>query len=182
VVNSIFANIIQHNPPPSYHAYTIFISPVQQQRTAYPLSDLWEIPVYPQWYLSTSPPGTRIEVRIQRYRCKVPHCPRVTFSVLRHPFLPIVRHFYQTILFCQSLFSESQVTQAEGARRLGVTRGVVKRLCALVARVIPWLDHEKKIAAWGPDPTIQSDQFWVDFTRDFSQSFYPWRCWKIGPT
>lgn len=127
-------------------------------------------------------PEQGIEVRVQRYRCKVPFCPRVTFSVLRQPFLPIVRHFYQTILFCQSLFAESQLTQAEGARRLGVTRGVVKRLCALVARVIPWLDHEKKIAAWGPDPTIHPDQFWVDFTRDFSQSFYPWRCWKIGPT
>jgi hypothetical protein len=43
-------------------------------------------------------PEQDITVRVQRYRCKVPFCPRVTFSVLRQPFLPIVRHFYQTIL------------------------------------------------------------------------------------
>jgi len=129
-------------------------------------------------------PEQEIEVRVQRYLCKVPDCPRVSFSVLRHPFLPIVRHFYQTILYCQSLFAEDCLTQAEGARRLEVDRGVVRRLCALVARVVPWLDHEKNIAAWGPDPTVQPDldQCWADFTRDFSQSFYPWRCWKIGPT
>ena len=41
VINSIFPNIIHHNSPPSYHAYTIFISSFQQQRTAYPLSSLW---------------------------------------------------------------------------------------------------------------------------------------------
>lgn len=127
-------------------------------------------------------PETSVQVRVQRYRCKSPFCPRVTFSVLRHPFLPIVRHFYQTILYCRSLFAESRLSQAEAARRLGATRGVVKRLRALVARVVPWLDHEKKIAAWGPDPTVQPEQLWADFTRDFSQSFYPWRCWKIGPT
>ena len=43
-------------------------------------------------------PEQDIAVRVQRYRCKVPFGPRVTFSVLRQPFLPIFRHFYQTML------------------------------------------------------------------------------------
>jgi len=124
-------------------------------------------------------PEQAVQVRVQRFLCKSPLCPRVTFSVLRHPFLPIVRHFYQTIFYCQSLFAANRLTQAEGARRLGVGRGVVKRLRTLVARVVPWLDHERNIATWGPDPTSRPDQCWLDFTRDFSHSFYPWRCWKI---
>jgi hypothetical protein len=127
-------------------------------------------------------PERKVEARIQRYRCKVPRCPRVTFSVLPKPFLPIVRHFYQTILYCRSLFADGGLTQAEGARKLGVTRGVARRLLALAGQVIPWLDREKKIADWGPDPTARQGRFWNEFTRDFSQSFYPWRCWKIGPT
>lgn len=121
-------------------------------------------------------------VRIPRYRCKVRRCPRVTFSVLPHPFLPIVRHFYQTILYCRSLFTDSRLPQAEGARKLEVTRGVARRMLALTKRVIPWLDREKNIANWGPDPTTRQGRFWDKFTRDFSQRFYPWRCWKIGPT
>ena len=127
-------------------------------------------------------PGKEVEERIQRYRCKSPLCPRVTFSVLPKRFLPIVRHFYQTILLCRSLFADGRLTQAEGARKLKVTRGVVRRLLSLANRVIPWLDREKKIAGWGPDPTARQGRFWDKFTRDFSQRFYPWRCWKIGPT
>lgn len=123
-------------------------------------------------------PKQNILVRVKRFLCKSSQCPRVTFSVLEHPFLPIVRHFYQTLLFCYTLAANDQPTQAEIARRLGVTRGVVKRLQDLVKKVIPWVEQEKKIAAWGADPA----SFWQCFTRDFSQRFYLWRCWGIRPT
>lgn len=123
-------------------------------------------------------PERDILVRVKRFLCKFSQCPRVTFSVLEDPFLPIVRHFYQTLLFCYTLAANGQLTQAEIARRLDVKRGVAKRLQDLVKKVIPWLQQEKKIATWGSDPA----SFWQCFTRDFSQRFYLWRCWGIRPT
>jgi hypothetical protein len=85
---------------------------------------------------------------------------------------------YQTLLFCHTLAACHQLTQAEIARRLDVTRGVAKRLQDLVNKVIPWVEQEKKIAVWGADPICS----WQCFTRDFSQRFYLWRCWGIRPT
>lgn len=123
-------------------------------------------------------PEQDILVRVKRFLCKSTPCPRVTFSVLEYPFLPIVRHFYQTLLFCYTLAAKGQISQAEIARRLDVRRGVVKRLQALVKEVIPWVQQEQKIAIWGPEPA----SLWQFFTRDFSQRFYLWRCWGIRPT
>jgi len=123
-------------------------------------------------------PEQDILIRVKRFLCKSSECPRVTFSVLQHPFLPIVRHFYKTLLLCHIFAAKDQLTQAEIARRLGVTRGVARRLQNLVRQVIPWLQQEKKIAIWGDDPA----SYWQSFTRDFSQRFYLWRCWGIRPT
>jgi hypothetical protein len=61
---------------------------------------------------------------------------------------------------------------------MGLSRGVIKRLIILGRKFLPWFDHEKKIAEWGPDPDANPLLSWTDFTRDFSQSFYPKR-WLI---
>lgn len=123
-------------------------------------------------------PEKPILVKIPRFRCKSPRCPKITFSVLPHPFLSIVRHFLQTLLFCHALCEVDKVSQAEGSRSMGLSRGVIKRLIILGQKFLPWFDHEKKIAEWGPDPDANPLLSWTDFTRDFSQSFYPKR-WLI---
>lgn len=117
-------------------------------------------------------------IRVPRFLCKSPECRRVTFSLLPPPLLPIVRHFYHTLLYCYALVIGDQSTQAEIAEQLKVTRGVAKRLHAFTQRFIPWWQQERKIAAWGDDPCSS----WPQFSRDFSQKFYPWRCWGIAPT
>jgi hypothetical protein len=60
-----------------------------------------------------------------------------------------------------------------------MTRGRAKRLGVFCQKFIPWFHHEAKIADWGKNLLRDPAKFWVDFTRDFSQSFYPAR-WDIG--
>ncbi len=117
-------------------------------------------------------------VDIQRYRCKSPDCPWKTFSVLPYPFMPIVRHFYKTLLSCHRLHNLQRKSQAYTARRLGLQRGVVKWMGSFCRRFISWLNQERRIAVWGPDPTENKAFSWMDFIRDFSQVFYPKR-WRI---
>jgi hypothetical protein len=66
-------------------------------------------------------------------------------------------------------------TQAHTARKLILTRGVVKQLATFCQRFIPWFNTEKHIAPWGPNPEADQIRFWIDFTRDFSQALYPKR-------
>lgn len=127
-------------------------------------------------------PEEPIQVNIQRYLCKSRDCPWITFSVLPHPFLPVVRHFYKTLLACHLLCNVQKMTQAEKSRQMGVSRGVIKRLSAFCSSFVPWLKHEKEVANWGPDPDTDNPRNWPDFTRDFSQSFYPNRWIKLSPT
>jgi len=117
-------------------------------------------------------------IKVQRYRCKSPACPWKTFSILPYPFLPIVRHFQQTICFFHFLFNIEKKPQADTARQLGVTRGVIKRLDQFCHRFVPWFTMEKYIGVWGPDPEAYPERFWMDYTRDFSQALYPKR-WEM---
>lgn len=123
-------------------------------------------------------PEQPIQVDIQRYLCKFPDCEWKTFSVLPHSFLPVIRHFYHTLLMCHVLHNIKKMTQAAIGRQLGLSRGIIKRLSAFSQRFFPWFDREKKIADWGPDPNMNPTRFWPDFCRDFSQSFY-WKRWLI---
>ena len=118
-------------------------------------------------------PKKSCPIRVQRYLCKSLECPWKTFSFLPYPFLPIIRHFYRTLVLCHCLFNERNNSQIATARRLGVSRGIVKRLGNFCHRFFPWFNHEIKIADWGPDPKKNPAVLWPDFTRDFSQAFYP---------
>ncbi len=129
-------------------------------------------------YPRAHPHEQQLLINIQRYRCKAPACPWKTFSILPYPFLPIIRHFQQTIFFFHTLFNIEQKTQEDTARQLGVTRGIIKRLARFCHRFVPWFAREKHIGAWGPDPEVNPDHFWMDYTRDFSQAIYPMR-WKM---
>ena len=127
-------------------------------------------------------PKEEREIAVQRYRCKSPKCPWKTFSVLPYPILPIIRHFYKTVLFCHCLLHGKHNNQAAAARQLRVSRGIVKRLGVFCRQFISWFRHEKKIADWGPDPEENPAVLWSDFTRDLSQALYPKRWTEPSPT
>ena len=122
-------------------------------------------------------PQTDEEIRIQRYLCRSPDCPWKSFSVLPKPILPIIRHTYETLFFCYAML-KSGMNQAALAWRLNVKRGVAKRLGSLCHRFVAWFNREKSIANWGLGPP----DFWPDFTRDFSQFFFPERWIKLPST
>lgn len=122
------------------------------------------------------------QVAVQRYLCKAPDCPAKTFSDLPHPFLPILRHFPETLLRCHTLYHSGDVSQAAIARLLGVTREIIKRLSIFCRSFFPWLNKEKSFADWGPDPEANAAALWPDFIRDFSQKFYPNRWAPPPPT
>lgn len=133
-------------------------------------------------YLRAHPYGKHSHVAVQRYLCKCPDCAWKTFSILPYPFLPIVRHFYLSLFLGHFLHNIKNNSEAVIARQLGVTRGIVARLCIFCRRFIPWLNHEKEFADWGPDPQGKTAALWADFTRDFSQTFYPKRWSSRLPT
>ncbi len=123
-------------------------------------------------------PHESVPVRVPRFICKSPLCPWATFSLLPPPFLPIIRHFFRTLDYCHYLCNIKKASQAEGARQMSLSRGVIKRLSAFGGRFFPWFNHEKKIADCGPDPHTESTLCWTDFTWYFSRVFYPKR-WSI---
>lgn len=115
-------------------------------------------------------------IRVQRYLCKSPQCPWRSFSILPRPVLPVIRHAYETLFHCYDML-KSNMNQASIARKLGLTRGVVKRLEAVCLKFIAWFDLEKTIADWGSDPL----KYWPDFTRDLSQHLFPGK-WRKKPS
>lgn len=127
-------------------------------------------------------PENSTHVKIQRYLCKSKKCPRSTFSVLPYPFLRVVRHFFGTVLFFHNLFELRTLSQATIGRISKLSRGCVKRLYKFCQGFVPWFNHERRIADWGPHPEADPNMFWADFTRDFSHHFYPKRWGIIFPT
>ena len=121
-------------------------------------------------------PQNDTEIRVQRYLCKSPECTWYSFSVLPAPLLPVIRHAYEKLFSCYAMIQKG-INQAAVARKLSLGRGVVKRLKPLCRKFITWLDQERKVTDWGLDPLL----FWPDFTRDFSQSFFPER-WIKSPS
>lgn len=115
-------------------------------------------------------PRTDKEIRVQRYLCKSPECPWKSFSIPPKFILPVIRHVYGTLLSCHAMVKKG-MPQAEIVRKLGVERGVAKRLKLFCRKFMAWFVREKTIANWGTNLL----RFWPDFTRDFSQSLYPGR-------
>ena len=173
-IDIIFDDSINHNPP--LIMSSLFKNnasgkeerPVRCPHCATPLTIRYGK------YQRAHPEESKL-VDVQRYRCKSPSCHWKTFSILPYPFLPIVRHFLKPLLFFHFLFNVERKTQAHCARQLGLTRGVAKRLADFCHRFIPWFKLEKAIALWGPDPEVDYERFWTDYTRDFSQTLYPKR-------
>ncbi len=122
-------------------------------------------------------PQTDTEIRVQRYLCKSPECPWKSFSALPEPILPIIRHMYVTLLSCHVMLKKG-MKQVVVARKLNITRGIVKRLSVFYSKFLTWFNREKMMADWGTNPV----KFWPDFTRDFSQYFFPKRWIKYPST
>jgi len=107
-------------------------------------------------------------IKIQRYRCDNDLCPRKTFSVLPHAFLPIVRASLCMLMYVLELYEKGHLV-ADIARRTGNEWPRIRRWISKAIVIRDWLRRENK----GAFPCLSPNTQWNSFTRDFSWAFYP---------
>lgn len=109
-------------------------------------------------------------IRIQRFRCLNNRCPRRTFSILPHPFLPIVR---LPLCFIMSLLAMHQdnCPMAELARQSAKSWSVVRRTLVVAKRIQTVLKTELESLLPCFDPAAS----WTVFTHAFSWALFPRR-------
>lgn len=111
--------------------------------------------------------------KIMRYRCLDPTCPRKTFSALRHPFLPVLRHKLCTLRKIAEL--SQKYSKAAISKASGLTWGVVKRAISRGRQILEWMKNEASAAAWGASPCLSPANMWGSFTRSLSVFLFPER-------
>lgn len=106
---------------------------------------------------------------IQRFRCLNRSCSRFTFSVLPHPFLPVLRVPLCFLLALLSLHQKGH-SIARLAREAGKRWAVIRRCLTVAYRVKAFLKNE--FADIG-SPCLQPTLVWTAFAQRFSWAFFP---------
>lgn len=106
---------------------------------------------------------------IQRFRCLNRHCSRYTFSVLPHPFLPVMRVPLCFLLALLSLHQKG-CSIARLARKAGKRWAVIQRCLSMASRVKTFLNNEFTDSG---SPCLQPTIIWTAFTQRFSWAFFP---------
>jgi ribosomal protein S27AE len=108
-------------------------------------------------------------VTIQRFRCLNRHCSRCTFSVLPHPFLPVLRVPLCFLRALLSLHGEG-CSIARLAREAGKRWAVIRRFLTLADSVKAFLKREFTDIG---SPCLKPAIVWTEFTQRFSWAFFP---------
>jgi len=115
---------------------------------------------------------------IQRYRCRNANCPRASFSILPHPFLPWLR---VSLCFLAMLWERCQPgrhTIAELARWTNQGWGVMRRQVRRAAWLAAWLERERDLALAGVRPCANPGHDWTALCQALSHA---WRSGSGGP-
>lgn len=107
-------------------------------------------------------------IKIQRYRCDDESCPRKTFSVLPHAFLPIMRMSLCMLMAVLKMVEQGK-SVASIARETGNTWPRIKRWTKRALSVRDWLVKEYGHVS----PCCMKIDQWTRLVRDFSWVFYP---------
>lgn len=109
-------------------------------------------------------------INIQRYRCYNDRCPRQTFSILPHAFLPLVRASLCMLMYVLAMHEQGYCI-AQIAKATGNTWPRIQRWISKALSLRDWLKKE-----YGkPCSCFYRNANWFSFTRDFSWAFYPAR-------
>lgn len=108
------------------------------------------------------------QINIQRYRCYSARCPRKTFSILPHAFLPVMRASLCMLLYVLKLY-ETGLVIAEIVRLTEMTWPRIQRWILKAQAIQKWLYKEYGCICSGFSSSIS----WSTFCRDFSWTFYP---------
>ena len=107
-------------------------------------------------------------INIQRYRCDNDLCPKKTFSILPHAFLPVIRASLCMLTYILNMYEQGN-SIASIARHTGSNWPRTQRWIAKAKAIRAWLQGEYNT----PSPCLLKKGQWPSFTRDFSWAFYP---------
>jgi hypothetical protein len=120
-------------------------------------------------------------IKIQRVRCMNRQCPLVTFSLLPHPLLPVLR---VPLCFLQALLRLHQkgISIAELAKDSGKSWAVIRRCLKMARRIQYFLRDQVQTILGACSPCLNPAIYWTRFTRMFSWAFFPELHRKTPPT
>ena len=108
---------------------------------------------------------------VQRYGCRNPGCPRRTFSIPPHPFLPVCRIPLCILMAVLIMFRVQKYSISLCARWLNRSWGTAKRSLTLAARILDWFTREANAGAIPKMPCVPGQ--WPGFVRAYSYAFCP---------
>jgi transposase-like protein len=120
-------------------------------------------------------------IKIQRVRCLNRQCPLVTFSLLPHPLLPVLR---VPLCFLQAILRLHQngSSIAELAQDSGKSWAVIRRCLKRARRIQCFLRDQVQTTLGTCSPCLNPAIYWTRFTRMFSWAFFPELHRKTPPT
>ncbi len=107
-------------------------------------------------------------INIQRYRCDNDFCPRKTFSILPHAFLPTIRASVCMLMYVLKMYKQGR-TIAAIARHTGSSWQNMQRWIAKASLIKKWFEQEYAETS----PCLTPNRDWTSFIRDLSWAFYP---------
>lgn len=112
-------------------------------------------------------------IAVQRYDCRNPSCPRRTFSIPPHPYLPMCRIPLCMLMAVLIKYREEKYNISRCARWLNRSWDTAKRILTSASRLLKWFVHESHTGAIPLIPCL--DHTWPAFTRAYSYAFFPAR-------
>ena len=110
-------------------------------------------------------------VAVQRYGCRNPGCPRRTFSIPPHLFLPFSRIPLCLLMAVLKKHREKKYNVNRCARWLNRSWNTAKRALTTATRILDWFAHETDAGAIPVIPCLTDA--WSAFTRAYSYAFFP---------
>jgi hypothetical protein len=129
---------------------------------------IWKNGFYSRYRL-----GAAILEPIQRYRCRNAACPRQSFSILPHPFLPWLRVSLCFLATLWELCQTGRHTIAELARQANQGWGVMRRQVRRAAWLTAWLERERDLALAGLRPCADPRYDWTPLCQALSHARRP---------
>ncbi len=106
---------------------------------------------------------------VQRYLCRNPACPRVSFSILPRPFLPRLRVSLCFLASLWELWCSGRHTVAALARQAGLPWMTLRRRLRQAERVCRWIGREENEALAACRPCADPGGAWTPFTQALSR-------------
>lgn len=112
-------------------------------------------------------------VDIPRYRCRNAACPRASFSILPHPFLPRLRVSLCFLTYLWALWQTGRHTIGELVRWTGQSRIYFRRRLRQAAWLVAWLERERELALADLCPCANPGRDWTPLCQALSHAWRP---------